>query len=141
METANRTQVTVETTVKAPVEKVWQYWTAPEHITKWNHASDDWHSPFAENDLRVGGKFTARMEAKDGSMGFDFAGIYDEVKPQTRIAYTMGDGRRATVDFSSNGNETNVSETFDADETHSIELQKGGWQAILDNFKKHVESN
>ena len=141
METANRTQVTVEATVKAPVEKVWQYWTAPEHITKWNHASDDWHSPFAENDLRVGGKFTARMEAKDGSMGFDFAGIYDEVKPHTRIAYTMGDGRRATVDFSSNGNDTKVSETFDADDTHSIELQKGGWQAILDNFKKYVESN
>ena len=141
MKTANRTQVTVETTVKAPVEKVWQYWTAPEHITKWNHASDDWHSPSAENDLRVGGKFTARMEAKDGSIGFDFAGIYDEVKPQTRIAYTMGDGRRATVDFISNGNETKVSETFDAEDTHSIELQKGGWQAILDNFKKHVESN
>ena len=141
METANRTQVTVEATVKAPVEKVWQYWTAPEHITKWNHASDDWHSPFAENDLRVGGKFTARMEAKDGSMGFDFAGIYDEVKLHTRIAYSMGDGRRATVDFSSNGNDTKVSETFDADDTHSIELQKGGWQAILDNFKKYVESN
>ena len=141
METADRTKVTVEATVKAPVEKVWQYWTTPEHITKWNHASDDWHSPFAENDLRVGGKFTARMEARDGSMGFDFSGIYDEVKLHTRIVYTMEDGRRATVDFSPNGNETKVSETFDADDTHSIELQRGGWQAILDNFKKHVESN
>jgi uncharacterized protein YndB with AHSA1/START domain len=141
METANRTKITVENTVKAPVQKVWQYWTAPEHITKWNNASDDWHSPSAENDLRAGGKFSARMEAKDGSMGFDFAGVYDEVKPHERIAYTMGDGRRVTVDFKANGNETEVSETFEAEDTHSIEMQRGGWQAILDNFKKHVESN
>ena len=141
METANRTQITVENTVAAPVEKVWQYWTTPDHITKWNYASDDWHSPLAENDLRVGGKFSARMEAKDGSMGFDFAGVYDEVKPHQRIAYTMGDGRRVTVDFTSNGNETKVSETFDAEDTHSMEMQRGGWQAILDNFKNYVESN
>ena len=141
METANRTQITVESTVKSPVEKAWQYWTAPEHITKWNHASDDWHSPSAENDLQVGGKFTACREAKDGSMGFDFVGVYDEVKPHQRITYTMEDGRRVTVDFTSNGNETKVSETFEAEDTHSIELQRGGWQAILDNFKNYVESN
>ena len=141
METANKTQITVKNTVKAPVEKVWQYWTAPEHITKWNHASDDWHSPSAENDLRTGGKFSARMEAKDGSMGFDFAGVYDEVKPHQRIAYTLGDGRKVKVDFTSNGNDTDVSETFEAEDIHSIEMQRGGWQAILDNFKKYVESN
>ena len=141
METANRTQITVENTVKAPVEKVWQYWTAPEHITKWCNASDDWHTPVAQNDVRVGGKFLSRMEAKDGTMGFDFGGVYDEVKQNERIAYTMGDGRRVSVDFTSNGNETRVSETFEAEDTNSIEMQRGGWQAILDNFKKHVESN
>jgi uncharacterized protein YndB with AHSA1/START domain len=141
METANRTQITVEGTVKAPVEKVWHYWTSPEHITKWNNASDDWHTPFAENDLRAGGKFSARMEARDGSMGFDFGGVYDEVKPNQRIVYTIGDGRKVTVDFKSNGNETKIVETFEAEDTNSIELQRGGWQAILDNFKKHVESN
>ncbi|HKH59518.1 MAG TPA: SRPBCC family protein [Flavitalea sp.] len=141
METANRTQITVQSTVKAPVEKVWQYWTAPEHITKWNNASDDWHTPFAQNDVRVGGKFLSRMEAKDKSMGFDFGGVYDEVKPNERIVYTMDDGRRVSVDFTSNGNETRVSEIFEAEDTHSIEMQQGGWQNILDNFKKHVESN
>jgi uncharacterized protein YndB with AHSA1/START domain len=141
METANRTQITVEGTVKAPVEKVWHHWTSPEHITKWNNASDDWHTPFAENDLRAGGKFSARMEARDGSMGFDFGGVYDEVKPNQRIVYTIDDGRKVTVDFKSNGNETKIVETFEAEDTNSIELQRGGWQAILDNFKKHVESN
>ena len=141
METANRTQITVKNTVKAPVEKVWQYWTSPEHITRWCNASDDWHTPVAQNDVRVGGKFLSRMEAKDGTMGFDFGGVYDEVEEHKRIAYTMGDGRRVSVDFTSNGAETSVSETFEAEDTNSIEMQRGGWQAILDNFKKHVESN
>jgi uncharacterized protein YndB with AHSA1/START domain len=141
METANKTQITVECTVKAPVEKTWNYWTAPEHITKWNSASDDWHTPRAENDLREGGKFTARMEAKDGSMGFDFGGVYDEVKKHQRIAYTLGDDRRVIVDFSGSGNETRVVETFDAENTNSVEVQRTGWQAIMDNFKKYVESN
>ena len=141
METTNATQITVQSTISAPVEKVWTYWSSPEHITKWNAASDDWHSPFAENDLREGGKFLSRMEAKDGSFGFDFGGVYDEVKQHKRISYTMSDGRRVAVDFESNGNETKVTETFDAENTHSLEMQKGGWQAILDNFKKHVESN
>ena len=108
METAEKTKITVETTVKAPVEKVWDYWTKPEHITQWNHASDDWHSPRAENDLRAGGKFSARMEAKDGSMGFDFGGVYDEVKEYEHIAYTLGDDRKVVVDFSGSGNETRV---------------------------------
>jgi uncharacterized protein YndB with AHSA1/START domain len=92
METANKTKITIETTVQAPIEKVWKCWTSPEHITKWNNASDDWHTPFAENDLKPGGKFSSRMEARDGSVGFDFWGIYDEVKINERIEYTMGDG-------------------------------------------------
>src|SRR5215213_5166726 len=99
MEATTKTMITVESTVKAPIEKVWKFWTAPEHVTKWNNASDDWHTPFAENDLRVGGKFLSRMEAKDGNFGFDFGGVYDEVKTNEKIAYTMGDGRKVNVDF------------------------------------------
>ncbi|WP_276133669.1 SRPBCC family protein [Polluticoccus soli] len=135
------TSVTVETTVKAPVEKVWQYWTAPEHIMQWNSASPDWHTPSATNDLRTGGSFTSRMEAKDGSFGFDFGGTYDEVIDNKRIAYTMGDGRKVVVDFTDNGNETIVSETFDAETQNPVDMQRAGWQAILDNFKKHTELN
>jgi len=141
METKNSTSITVETTVKAPAEKVWKYWTEPAHITKWNSASDDWHTPSATNDLRAGGTFTARMEARDGSMGFDFAGVYDEVRTNERIAYTMSDGRKVTVDFKANGDETTVTETFDAESTNSIEMQRGGWQAILDNFRKYTEAH
>ncbi len=141
MEATTSTSVTVQSTVNAPVEKVWEYWTKPEHITKWNHASDDWHSPSAENDLRVGGKFSARMEAKDGSMGFEFGGVYDAVETNELIEYTLGDGRKVSVKFSGNGNQTKVVETFDAESTHPVEFQKAGWQAILDNFKKYVESN
>ena len=141
METTKATQITVQSIVKAPIDKVWQYWSAPEHITKWNAASDDWHTPFAENDLRTGGKFKSRMEAKDGSFGFDFGGVYDDVRPNESIAYTMGDGRRVTVKFEAAGNETRVTETFDAENTHSEEMQKSGWQSILDNFKKYVEEN
>ena len=141
METANKTKITVESTIKAPVEKVWRLWTTPEHITRWNSASEDWHTPRAENDLRVGGKFFSRMEARDGSFGFDFGGVYDEVKKNERISYTMGDDRKVVVDFSANGNETRVVETFEAETTNSIEMQKGGWQSILDNFKKYAETN
>lgn len=134
-------KITVENNIKAPVEKVWKFWTLPEHITKWNNASDDWHTPHAENDLRIGGKFTARMEAKDGSFGFDFGGTYDEVKHQGLIAYTLDDGRKVKVDFSALGNETKVVETFEAENENPVEMQKDGWQAILDNFKKYTESN
>ena len=141
METANKTNITVEATVNARVDKVWKYWSAPEHITKWNNASDDWHSPRAENDLRTGGKFSTRMEAKDGSMGFDFGGVYDDVRQNELIEFTMGDGRKVSVKFSDKGNETKIVETFEAEETHSIEMQRGGWQAILDNFKKYTETN
>jgi uncharacterized protein YndB with AHSA1/START domain len=141
METAAKTEITIETTINAPVEKVWKFWTLPEHITKWNSASDDWHTPRAENDLRVGGKFAARMEAKDGSFGFDFGGVYDAVKTNELIKYTIGDGRKVTVHFTPNGNETKLSETFEAENTNPVEMQRGGWQAILNNFKKYVEAN
>ena len=141
METANKQKITIETTVHAPVEKVWQYWSAPEHITKWNNASEDWHSPRSENDLRTGGKFSTRMEAKDGSMGFDFGGVYDNVRTNELIDFTMGDGRKVSVNFSGEGDETKIVETFEAEETHSIEMQRGGWQAILDNFKKYTETH
>ena len=137
----SKTQITVDTVVNEPVEKVWEYWTAPQHIVKWNNASDDWHTTTAENDLRAGGKFSARMEAKDGSFGFDFWGIYDEVKTNELIAYTMDDGRKATIIFNSDGNITNVTETFEAENENPVEMQRGGWQAILDNFKNYVESN
>jgi uncharacterized protein YndB with AHSA1/START domain len=141
METANKQKITVETTVHAPVEKVWEYWSAPQHITKWNNASPDWHSPRSENDLRTGGKFSTRMEAKDGSMGFDFGGVYDDVRINELIDFTMGDGRKVTVKFTGKGNETKIVETFEAEDTHSIEMQRGGWQAILDNFKKYTETH
>ena len=141
METQERAIITVQANVQAPIEKVWDYWSRPEHITKWNHASDDWHSPFAENDLRTGGKFLARMEAKDGSYGFDFGGVYDEVEEHRHIAYTMGDGRKVNVNFTSHGNATEITESFEAENTHSLEMQKSGWQAILDNFKNYTEGH
>jgi uncharacterized protein YndB with AHSA1/START domain len=133
--------ITVEATIKAPVEKVWNYWSAPKHIVQWNNASDDWHTPRAENDLRTGGKFFSRMEAKDGSSGFDFSGVYDQVKKHELIAYSISDGRKVSVTFSGDKNKTKITETFEAENTHSIELQKTGWQAILDNFKKYVETH
>ena len=141
METANLTTITVQTTVNAPVEKVWKYWSEPSHIIQWNNASEDWHTPRVENDLKVGGKFHSRMEAKDGSFGFDFVGEYTKVEEYKTIEYTMGDGRKVKIDFTPQGDTTKVVETFDAESTNSIELQRGGWQAILDNFKKHTEGN
>lgn len=140
MTTTDKTAITVKTTVNAPVEKVWKLWSEPEHITKWNAASDDWHTPRAENDLRPGGTFSARMEAKDGSFGFDFGGVYDEVETHKLISYTLGDGRKVEVIFESKGNTTDVTETFEAESQNSIAMQRGGWQAILDNFKKYAEA-
>ena len=139
METTNATKITVESTVKAPVEKVWDYWTTPAHIMEWNSASPDWHTPRAENDLRTGGKFSSRMEARDGTLGFDFGGVYDDVSTHKRIAYTMEDGRTVAVTFTAKGNETHLSETFDAESQNPVEMQRGGWQAILDNFRKYTE--
>jgi uncharacterized protein YndB with AHSA1/START domain len=134
--------VMVQTVIKAPVEKVWRLWTTPEHITKWNNASDDWHTPRAENDLRAGGKFFCRMEAKDGSSGFDFVGTYDEIKKNELVSYTMEDERKVKVTFSKNNDaETEVVETFEAESANPVEMQCAGWQAILDNFRKYVEAS
>lgn len=132
--------ISIEIAVNAPVEKVWELWTKPEHMTKWNAASDDWHTPRAENDLRIGGKFSSRMEAKDGSMGFDFGGTYDEVKEHELIAYTLGDGREVRITFVPLGDATLVKEDFEAESENSREMQEGGWQSILNNFKKYVEA-
>lgn len=140
METSNKTTITVEVTVHKPVEEVWTYWNEPQHITKWCYASDEWHAPTAENDLRAGGNFVTRMEAKDGSMGFDFGGVYDEVRVHEFISYTMGDGRKVEITFISQGDDTKVIEAFDAESTHSLEMQQAGWQAILNNFKSYSES-
>jgi uncharacterized protein YndB with AHSA1/START domain len=135
------TVIAIETTVNAPVEKVWNLWTGSEHVIKWNNASPDWHTPSATNDLRPGGKFTYRMEAKDGSFGFDFGGEYNEVKPHELLTYTIGDGRKVRVVFTANAGTTKVEEHFEAEQVNPVEMQKAGWQAILDNFKKYVESN
>ena len=137
----NKPVITVNATVNAPVEKVWKYWTLPRYITQWNQVSEDWHTTRAENDLRTGGSFSSRMEAKDGSFGFDFRGVYDAVIPDKYIEYTLGDGRKVKIDFEADGNKTKVTENFEAENTNSIELQKTGWQAILDNFKKYAETN
>jgi uncharacterized protein YndB with AHSA1/START domain len=138
---AEKKPITIETTVKAPVEKVWEFWTNPEHIKNWNSPSEDWHTPHAENDLRTGGKFNARMEAKDGSFGFDFGGVYDDVRNNEYIEYTLGDGRKVNIVFSTSGTDTKVVETFDPEDTHPVDFQRSGWQAILDNFKKYTEAN
>lgn len=139
MEQGKNTQITIETVVHAPVEKVWEYWSEPEHIMKWNNASEDWFTPSAVNDLNPGGKFNWRMEAKDGSFGFDFTGAYDEVKKHKLITYTMDDGRKVRITFTPQGEDTKVQEIFEAESTNSTELQRAGWQAILDNFKRHAE--
>ena len=133
------TILTVTATINAPVEKVWEYWTEPRHVIRWNNASADWCTLKGENDLRVGGSFSYTMAAKDGSFSFDFGGIYDIVKKNELIEYTMGDGRKVKVIFTSNGDQTYVEESFEAENTHSIEMQQGGWQSILNNFKKHAE--
>jgi uncharacterized protein YndB with AHSA1/START domain len=133
-------KITVETTVAATIDKAWKYWTSPEHITKWNFASEDWHCPNAENEVKTGGRFKSTMASKDGKMSFDFEGIYDEVLDKKKIAYSLEDGRQVSVVFLDLNGMTKITETFDAEDVNSVELQKSGWQSILDNFKKHVES-
>jgi uncharacterized protein YndB with AHSA1/START domain len=140
MATIEKTKITVAATINAPVEQVWSLWTDPRHIVHWNHASDDWHTTKSENDLRVGGKFLSHMEARDGSTGFDFEGEYTRVVLLKQIIYTLGDGRNVQISFSENGKETLVAETFEAEHTYTPELQKQGWQAILNNFKKYAEN-
>jgi uncharacterized protein YndB with AHSA1/START domain len=136
-----KAKITVQANINAPIEKVWEFWTKPEHITKWNHASEDWHSLRAENDLKDGGKFLYRMEAKDGSFGFDFYGVYESVETNELIEYILGDDRKVSIVFSNEGEETKIIETFEAEKSNSIELQQFGWQAILNNFKNYVEFN
>ncbi len=132
-------KVTIETTVKAPIAKVWAAWTTPDDIKQWNAASHDWHTTQAVVDLREGGAFSSRMEAKDGSFGFDFAGIYTKVVPNELLEFTFGD-RAAKVEFLNGENGVLVRETFDAETEHPIEMQRQGWQSILNNFAKHVEA-
>lgn len=134
-------QIIVEVIINVEREKVWDFFTGPLHILRWNHATDDWHTTHAENDLVVGGKFNSRMESKNGSEGFDFKGTYTEVIAPERLAYTMDDGRKATVVFTELGNSTHVETIFDPENENSVEMQKGGWQAILDNFKKYAEKH
>ncbi|MBC7450433.1 MAG: SRPBCC family protein [Cytophagales bacterium] len=138
---STNTTITIQANVQVPVAKVWKLWTTPEDILQWNSASSDWHTTKAENDLRVGGKFTSRMEAKDGSVGFDFWGVYDEIITHQKIEYTLGDGRKVVVLFTDNGGETNIVSTFEAENQNSIEMQKYGWLAILISFKTYAEAH
>lgn len=133
-------KITVETAVKARLNAVWEAWNNPADIKQWNAAQDDWHTTRSTVDLREGGKFSARMEAKDGSVGFDFEGVYTRVVPKQAIAYRMSDGREVTVEFVERRGEVLVKETFDAETENTPELQRRGWQAILDNFGRHVEA-
>lgn len=134
------TKITVEANVSANIKKVWDYYTLPEHITKWNFASDDWQCPNAENDLKIGGTYKTRMEAKDGSFGFDFEAIYSEIIHEKKLSYGFGE-RNATVLFENLENNTHVIISFDPENQHPLEMQKNGWQAILNNFKKYTEDN
>ncbi|MFM2048177.1 MAG: hypothetical protein RI955_725 [Bacteroidota bacterium] len=133
--------ITVEAIVNASIEKVWNAWITPQHIMQWNNASPDWHCPAAENNLQVGGKFTSTMAAKDGSFSFDFGGTHTEIKRHELIASTMDDGRKMEVRFIADGDKTKVVEAFEPENENPLDMQQAGWQAILDNFKKHVEAN
>lgn len=139
MNTSEKTVIEIRALINATAEIIWKKWTEPADIINWNHASDDWCTRWAENDLQPGGKFLSRMEAKDGSFGFDFGGIYDEIKINELIAYTLGDGRKVKINFIPSSGSTTVIETFEAESSNSIELQQKGWQLILNNFKKYVE--
>ena len=133
-------KISITSTVNSDIKTVWKTWTKPEHIKNWNNASDDWHTTKAKNDLKVGGKFSSRMEAKNGSMGFDFGGTYDEVIPNKYISYTLDDGRKVTINFTETENGITVTETFEPESENPKDMQRQGWQAILDNFKRYVEA-
>lgn len=133
--------ITVQTIVNAPIEKVWEYWNGPKHIPGWAFASDDWEAPAAENDLRVGGKFKTVMAAKDGSSSFDFVGVYTAIKEHELIEYIMDDGRKVKIEFVQTPDGVKVMEIFDPENENIDEVQRSGWQAILDNFKKYVEAS
>lgn len=133
--------ITIEETISVPLSKIWEYWTLPKHIINWNNASDDWHTTKSENDVRTGGRFLSRMEAKDGSFGFDFEGTYTEVEKHKLISYVMDDDRKATTSFKAlSDHKTKIVTTFEAEDTNPIQMQKDGWQAILNNFKKYTEA-
>ncbi|MES2801213.1 MAG: SRPBCC family protein [Bdellovibrionota bacterium] len=134
-------QIRIEALISKVLPKVWLYWTEPAHITKWNFAIPEWHCPKATNNLKVGGKYSARMEAKDGSFGFDFEAIYDEVVDQKKLVYTMSDGRKVITNFENLGDTTKVTTIFEAEKQNPVEMQKNGWQSILNNFKKYAEEN
>jgi uncharacterized protein YndB with AHSA1/START domain len=133
-------RITVEADVAAPIEAVWSAWTSPADIQQWNAASDDWHCTGAEIDLRIGGKFSYRMEAKDGSMGFDFTGTFTKIVPNEFIEFALEDGRLVAIEFITGDGAVTVRETFDAESSHSGEQQRQGWQAILERFTRHVET-
>lgn len=137
----SNSKIRIEATIQAAPAKVWAHWTEPKHITQWNFAIPEWHCPSASNDLKVGGKYSARMEAKDGSFGFDFEGIYSEIVEQKKLVYKMEDGREVTTTFESHGGSTKAVTVFDAEKQNPEEMQKSGWQSILDNFKKYSEAN
>jgi uncharacterized protein YndB with AHSA1/START domain len=141
MEPKEIASISVQTVIDVPVETVWKNWTTPGDIVGWNNASEDWHTTRAKNDLRIGGNFCYRMEAKDSTSGFDFEGVYENVMVNERIDYVVADGRKVTVVFSSLGLKTGIIESFEAESEHSVEMQRAGWQAILDNFKKYAEAN
>ena len=134
------TKITVEALVNAPISKVWNTWIDSDHITRWNSPSPEWHTPRATHNVVPGGNFTFRMEARDGSMGFDFGGVYDEVKKNELITSTLGDGRKVEVKFTTEGDKTRVVETFDAENENPVEMQRAGWQAIMDSFKNYTEN-
>lgn len=132
--------ITVKTTIHSSIEQVWAAWTNPEHITQWTFASDDWHAPFAETDLKIGGRFKTTMAAKDGSFSFDFSGIFTTVEQFKTIAYTLDDERKVVIEFSEENGEVTVIESFEPESQNSLEMQETGWQMILNNFKKYVDS-
>lgn len=133
-------KITVQADVNLPVDKCWETWTTPEHITNWNFASDEWHCPSATNDLQPGGKFSWRMESKDGEMGFDYSGSYKSIEHNKEIVKNLDDGREVKITFTESGGTTSVVETFEAEDENAAELQRQGWQAILNNYKTYSES-
>ncbi|WP_080147283.1 SRPBCC domain-containing protein [Marinilactibacillus piezotolerans] len=139
MKEQDRQQITIKSTVNQPVEVVWESWKKPEHIMKWNQASEDWHTVYAENDLKVGGRFLSRMEAKDGSTGFDFSGTYEMVEPYETIAYELEDSRKVLITFEPFESQTEIVQIFDAENENPAEMQREGWQAILNQFKQYTE--
>ncbi len=135
-----KTTITIEAHINAPAQKVWSIWTNPEDITKWNTPSPEWHTPRAEHDLKPGGAFTYHMEARDGSMGFDFGGVFNVVTPNEYLEYTIGDGRKVKINFNADGEKTHIVEAFEAESENPVDMQRDGWQAILNSFKSYTEA-